>query len=102
MIRLITVLLLGLCASPAIAAAVNITHSTLLYKHFFPAWNPFLQDYLQHACREQIDNYRNVTFYDPRVSYTVLDCLLKQFPEFRKACISFVAPSPPSTVEIRR
>ena len=74
------------------AAAADITHSTLLYKHFFPAWNPHLQDLLQHTCREQITGYRDATFSDPSMSYTVLDCLLKQFPEFRK--VSFL-PLPP-------
>ncbi|TQV92685.1 hypothetical protein IF1G_08609 [Cordyceps javanica] len=91
MIWLIVALLLGLNVSPAAAAGAKATHSTLLYQHFFPAWNPYLQDYLQNACREQIANYRNATFSDPRTSYTVLDCLLKQFPEFRKAEMSAAA-----------
>ncbi|OAA58705.1 hypothetical protein ISF_06488 [Cordyceps fumosorosea ARSEF 2679] len=91
MILSIPFLVLGLCASPVAAASAQATHSTVLYQHFFPAWNPYLQGYLQDACREQITNYRNATFSDPRTSYTVLDCLLKQFPEFRKAEMSAAA-----------
>ncbi|KAJ6786225.1 hypothetical protein PWT90_05759 [Aphanocladium album] len=78
-------------AAPAAASAANVTHSTLLYRHFFPGWNSLIQGYLEGECRSQLANYRNATFSDPRVSYTVLDCLLKQFPEFRKAEMSTAA-----------
>lgn len=77
------------------AAAGNATHSVLLYRHFFPAWDPYLQDYIKGACKDQIADYRNATFSDPRISYTVLDCMLKQFPEFRK-----VRCRPPSTLTL--
>lgn len=76
-------LLIGLCGSPA--AAAQATHSTALYNQFFPAWDNMLKDYLEHNCHEVVTNYRNATFNDTHISYEVFDCLLKQFPEFRKA-----------------
>ncbi|KGQ09468.1 hypothetical protein BBAD15_g5167 [Beauveria bassiana D1-5] len=76
-------LLLGLCAWPA--AAAKATHSTVLYQQFFPAWDEMLKGYLEHNCQENITNYRNASFNDTHISYAVFDCLLQQFPEFRKS-----------------
>lgn len=78
-------LLVGFCASPAVAAA-GATHSTLLYWQFFPAWNDMLKGYLECDCQVNITNYRNASFEDSHVSYAVLNCLLEQFPELRKVC----------------
>ncbi|KAJ3492914.1 hypothetical protein NLG97_g5063 [Lecanicillium saksenae] len=75
--------LAGFYAVPV--AAANVTHSTVLYKQFFPAWDGMLKDYLETDCKKNFTNYLNVSFEDTHVSYSVLDCLLKQFPEFRKA-----------------
>ncbi|TQV98459.1 hypothetical protein IF1G_02539 [Cordyceps javanica] len=50
-----------------------------------------LQDYLENDCRENITNYRNASFDNSHVSYAVFDCLLEQFPEFRKAELSAAA-----------
>ncbi|EJP70948.1 uncharacterized protein BBA_00578 [Beauveria bassiana ARSEF 2860] len=76
-------LLLGLCAWSA--AAAKATHSTVLYQQFFPAWDEMLKGYLEHNCQENITNYRNASFNDTHISYAVFDCLLQQFPEFRKS-----------------
>lgn len=82
-------LLLGLCAWPA--AAAKATHSTVLYQQFFPAWDEMLKGYLEHNCQENITNYRNASFNDTHISYAVFDCLLQQFPEFRKVRPPFLS-----------
>lgn len=81
---LLAALAMSLFALPA--AAAKATHSTALYKQFFPAWDEMLKIYLENDCKENITNYRNATFEQSHVSYAVLDCLLEQFPEFRKVC----------------
>lgn len=85
-------LVLGLCASPAVVAA-KATHSTALYKQFFPAWDEMLKGYLENDCLQNITDYRNASFEDTHISYVVFGCLLEQFPEFRKVCLSLlIAP----------
>lgn len=79
----IVALLVGPWASPA-AAAVKATHSTALYQQFFPAWDEMLKEYLERDCQQSITDYRNASFNNTHISYAVFDCLLEQFPEFRK------------------
>ncbi|OAA73826.1 hypothetical protein ISF_00727 [Cordyceps fumosorosea ARSEF 2679] len=82
-------LLVALWAAPT--AAAKATHATALYKQFFPAWDVMLKEYLETDCQQDITNYRNATFDNTHVSYAVFNCLLEQFPEFRKAELSAAA-----------
>ncbi|PHH59991.1 hypothetical protein CDD81_2225 [Ophiocordyceps australis] len=64
------------------------SRSMAQYQHFFPGWGYILLKHLDHECRVPMANYRNSSYPDMAVSYQVLDCLLSQFPEFRKAELS--------------
>ncbi|PHH78950.1 hypothetical protein CDD80_5982 [Ophiocordyceps camponoti-rufipedis] len=64
------------------------SRSMVQYQNFFPAWDFFLRQRLEKECREPLANYMDPAFPDMRISYQVLDCLLRQFPEFRKAELS--------------
>ncbi|PHH77332.1 hypothetical protein CDD82_3565 [Ophiocordyceps australis] len=64
------------------------SRSMAQYQHFFPGWGYILLRHLDHECRVPMANYRNSSFPDKAISYQVLDCLLRQFPEFRKAELS--------------
>ncbi|RBR09656.1 uncharacterized protein FIESC28_09768 [Fusarium coffeatum] len=64
----------------------TLARSYSQYQHFFPAWDPILQDQLLTPnCTEPMAQYRNRSDPDRRVGYGVIDCILETMPEFRKA-----------------
>lgn len=67
------------------APAAALERSMAQYQHFFPGWSPILEDVLDGECEEVMSNYNNASWENSRVSYRVLDCILNDFPEFRKA-----------------
>lgn len=64
------------------------SRSTAQYQHFFPGWGYILRRHLGGECRGVMANYLDASFPDAGISYQVLDCLLRQFTEFRKAELS--------------
>ncbi|KAF7560667.1 hypothetical protein G7046_g3482 [Stylonectria norvegica] len=64
------------------------TRSFAQWKHFFTAWERILKSYLADACAVEIDTYRNASITAPQVGYHVINCILKEMDEFRKAEMS--------------
>lgn len=76
--------LLQLLSSPARAHAVP-SHQ---FDAFFPGWNGMIQDILRNNCSEPYSYYRAGETGPKGEAYMVfrvIECLLQQFPEFRKS-----------------
>ncbi|KAI5919148.1 hypothetical protein F4810DRAFT_517417 [Camillea tinctor] len=63
--------------------------STTNFDHFFPAWNDKIQTILRNNCSEELATYREGNV-DPTKAKSalvtpVIECILNEFPEYRKA-----------------
>ncbi|KAI0508845.1 hypothetical protein F5B22DRAFT_618937 [Xylaria bambusicola] len=59
------------------------------FDHFFPGWNNLVQNILRENCSEPYAEYLadnlNLTLGFQSLVNPVIDCILEEFPEFRKA-----------------
>ncbi|KAH7137270.1 hypothetical protein B0J13DRAFT_76183 [Dactylonectria estremocensis] len=59
------------------------------FDQFFPGWNPYLQDIIRDNCSRQHDRYLkgegSVANSASSAVTPLIDCILNEFPEFRKA-----------------
>ncbi|KAM0323334.1 hypothetical protein ACHAQA_008926 [Verticillium albo-atrum] len=83
--------IVGLITLLAMASFVTAS-PTSQFDNFFPSWNAMLQKILRDNCSAEYDEYRTGK-PDPDAGAShlvtpVLNCVLEQFPEFRKAELS--------------
>ncbi|KAI1171996.1 hypothetical protein F4777DRAFT_563437 [Nemania sp. FL0916] len=84
--KLFTASLATLLACLSVTTQAEPTHQ---FDHFFPGWNPVVQTILHDNCSEPYANYLtghvNYTLGKESLVNPVIDCVLQQFPESRKA-----------------
>ncbi|KAF4452959.1 hypothetical protein F53441_4190 [Fusarium austroafricanum] len=61
------------------------------FQHFFPAWDPLLRDQLANNCSDALSAYLDPSDPVVRPGYMVIDCILNNMPEFRKAELAAAA-----------
>ncbi|KAM5352587.1 hypothetical protein ACJ41O_005309 [Fusarium nematophilum] len=74
-----------------VAPAAALTRSFAQYQHFFPAWEGDLKKLLDDECRSAMGNYTDRSKTAPQIGYQVIDCILNNMPEFRKAELAAAA-----------
>lgn len=58
---------------------------TYQFNKIFPAWEIRVRPLLEGNCSEAYANYRNPAEQSNLVTYLLVNCLLEEFPEYRKA-----------------
>lgn len=77
-----------------VASVVPLAHAapTRQFDWFFPGWNQYIQEILTDSCGVELGAYRagevNTTNGLSSLVTPVIDCILVEFPEFRKAELS--------------
>ncbi|KAH6898908.1 hypothetical protein B0T10DRAFT_473980 [Thelonectria olida] len=65
---------------------------TRQFERFFPGWDSYIQDILKDQCKKDYETYLTgeIAPGAPRSSlaFPLMDCILKKFPEYRKAEIA--------------
>ncbi|KAI0403801.1 hypothetical protein F4802DRAFT_279014 [Xylaria palmicola] len=78
----------GLATLFALVSVIEAT-PTRQFEHFFPGWNHLVQDIIRDHCSEPYAEYLtgnvNKTLGKQSLVNPVIDCILEEFPEFRKA-----------------
>lgn len=86
---IMNLLSLLLAASLCIGTAANLPTSQ--FEHFLPGWNPYIQDILRDNCADQYAAYKfgeipeGANVGRSHLVFPLVDCILNQFPEVRKA-----------------
>ncbi|KAH7025841.1 uncharacterized protein B0I36DRAFT_386229 [Microdochium trichocladiopsis] len=81
-------LLFVFCAWPFVVSLQRPTHQ---FETVFPAWDPRIRPLLEGKCSEAYAAYLDPTNSSNLVTYLLIDCLLEEFPEYRKAEIATAA-----------
>lgn len=83
--------LLHLLSAPAPAAAADAAIPRHQFDSFFPGWDSMIQGILRANCSAQYADYTSVGGPGPGpegrvyMGFPVIECVLKQFPEYRKS-----------------